>query len=40
MYNLPGVGTFAVLGALCAVAGWGFIEFVLWLFSFVHVSVG
>lgn len=40
MYNLPGVGTFAVLGLLCAVIGWGVIEFILWLFSFIHISVG
>ena len=40
MYNLPGVGTFAVLGVICAVFGWGVIEFILWLFSFIHVSVG
>lgn len=25
---------------ICGVVGWGVIEFILWLFSFVHVSFG
>ncbi|MHA3203263.1 hypothetical protein [Yersinia pseudotuberculosis] len=39
MYDLPGTGTFIVLGFICAVAGWGVIEFILWLFSFIHISI-
>ncbi|QAS67012.1 hypothetical protein KOCBH_04567 [Klebsiella michiganensis] len=31
---------FLVLGIICGVAGWGVIEFILWLFSFVHISFG
>ena len=26
-------GAFIMLGIMCAVAGWGVIEFVLWVFS-------
>lgn len=41
MGQLPDVGGgFVILGLICAVAGWGLIEFVLWLFSFVPVSFG
>lgn len=41
MYNnLPGSGAFLILGLICAVVGWGVIEFLLWLMSFVHVSFG
>lgn len=41
MGRLPDIeGVFAVLGLMCAVAGWGLIEFVLWLFSLVHISFG
>lgn len=29
-----------MLGIACAVGGWAVIEFVLWLFSFVHISIG
>lgn len=29
-----------MLMIICAVVGWGMIEFVLWIFSFVHISVG
>lgn len=35
--NGPGL---IFLCALIGVAGWGVIEFVLWLFSFIHISVG
>ena len=31
---------FLVLGIICAVVGWGVIEFILWLLSFVHISFG
>lgn len=31
---------FIVLGMVCAVAGWALIEFVLWIFSFVHITFG
>ena len=33
-------GAFIFLGCMCAVCGWALIEFVLWLFSFVSVSIG
>lgn len=29
-----------ILGLVCAVAGWGVIELILWIFSFVHISFG
>ncbi len=29
-----------IFGIICAVVGWGVIEFILWLFSFVHISFG
>lgn len=28
------------LAAVIGVIGWGAIEFILWLFSFVHISFG
>lgn len=31
---------FYFLLAVAAVAGWAVIEFVLWLFSFVSISIG
>lgn len=31
---------FLVLGIICGVVGWGVIELIIWLFSFVHVSFG
>lgn len=31
---------FVIFGLVCAVVGWGAIELLLWLFSFVHVSFG
>ena len=31
---------FILLGLACAVAGWAVIEFVLWLLSFIHISIG
>ncbi|AJI81260.1 putative membrane protein [Yersinia enterocolitica] len=37
--NLPGTGTFIFLGCICAAVGWGVIEFILWLFSFIHISI-
>ncbi|WP_301337224.1 hypothetical protein [Yersinia pseudotuberculosis] len=37
--DLPGTGTFIFLGFICAVVGWGVIEFILWLFSFIHISI-
>lgn len=39
-YNLPGMGTFLACMGIAAVLGWGVIEFVLYLFSFVHLSLG
>lgn len=33
-------GAIVIFGIICAVVGWGVIEFLLWLFSFVHVSFG
>lgn len=29
-----------ILCIVCAVAGWGVIQFALWLFSFIHISIG
>lgn len=29
-----------IFGVICAVAGWGVIEFILWIFSFVNISFG
>lgn len=29
-----------VLMIICAVAGWGAIEIIRWLFSFIHISLG
>lgn len=29
-----------IFAIICAAAGWVFIEFILWLFSFVHISFG
>lgn len=31
---------FIVLGLICGVVGWGVIEFILWIFSFIHISFG
>lgn len=39
-YNLPGTGTFIFCMGVAAVIGWGLIEFLLWMLSFIHVSVG
>lgn len=37
MLNLDGLGGIIVIfGIIYAVVGWGVIEFILWLFSFVH----
>lgn len=33
-------GAFIFLGILCGLIGWASIEFILWLFSFIHVSFG
>ena len=40
MYGLNIGGAFIMLGIVCAIGGWAVIEFVLWLFSFVHITVG
>ena len=40
MYGLNFGGELIMLGIACAVGGWAVIEFVLWMFSFVHISVG
>ena len=40
MYGLNFGGALIVFGISCAVGGWAVIEFVLWLFSFVHITVG
>lgn len=29
-----------VLGVMGVLAGWAVVEFVLWIFSFIHVSIG
>lgn len=31
---------FIACGVICGLVGWAVIEFVLWLFSFVHVTIG
>jgi hypothetical protein len=33
-------GAVIILCILSAVAGWAVIEFILWVFSFVHISFG
>ncbi|QYW02881.1 hypothetical protein [Klebsiella phage ZCKP8] len=41
MFSSHGYGAAIVIFAIfCAVVGWGVIEFILWLFSFVHISFG
>lgn len=41
MFSSHGYGAAIVIFAIvCAVAGWGVIEFIRWLFSFVHISFG
>ena len=41
MGRLPDVGgAFLILGLICAVGGWAIIETLLWLFSFIHLSIG
>lgn len=41
MFSSHGYGVAIVIfGMMCAVVGWGAIELLLWLFSFVHVSFG
>lgn len=34
------MGAIIIFGIVCAVAGWGIIELIIWLFSFVHISFG
>lgn len=29
-----------IFAIVCAVSGWAVIEFILWMFSFVHISFG
>lgn len=31
---------FIILGIGCGIIGWGIIEFILWLLSFVHITFG
>lgn len=33
-------GGLILLAVICGFAGWGIIETVRWLFSFVHISFG
>lgn len=41
MLNSDGLGgAIVIFGIICGVVGWGVIEFILWLFSFVHISFG
>lgn len=41
MGYLDGLGTVFIVALVAAgVVGWGLIELALWLFSFVHISVG
>lgn len=39
--NIDSWGTIIVVfGIVCAVVGWCAIEFILWLCSFIHITVG
>lgn len=38
-FNLFGMGIFIFFGCICVVVGWGVIEFILWLFSFIYISI-
>lgn len=38
--DLPGTGTFLFLAVVCGVVGWGIIELILFVLSFVHISFG
>lgn len=38
--NLPGTGFFVVFGVICAVICWAVIESILWLLSFIHITIG
>lgn len=38
--NLPSTGFFVVFGVICAVIGWAVIESILWLLSFIHITIG
>ena len=40
MQGLNFGGAIIVFGIACAITGWAAIEFVLWLLSFVHISIG
>lgn len=41
MFDSSGFGAaIVVFGLVCAVVGWGTIEVLLWLLSFVHISFG
>jgi len=41
MFNSGDFNTALIfLGLVCAVVGWCVIEFILWLFSFIHISFG
>lgn len=40
MYSDNWGTAFIVLGLICGVVGWGVIEFILWVFSFIHISFG
>lgn len=31
---------FIVAGIVCGIVGWAVIELVLWLFSFIHITIG
>lgn len=37
--NLPGAGFFLFLGVICAIIGWAVIESILWLLSFIHITI-
>ncbi|GDV36146.1 hypothetical protein BvCmsSIP044_04412 [Escherichia coli] len=37
--NLPGNGFFVVFGVICPVFGWSVIEFILCLFSVIHIFI-
>lgn len=34
------LGGLVILGVMCGIVGWGFIELCIWLGSFVTISLG
>lgn len=40
MYSDSITPAFVILGIICGIVGWGVIEVILWVFSFIHISFG